>query len=111
MLMLCSVRLAPSILDGPFAIDETLTLSHLYDFCNHNPDGIALYFHNNGSYHTTMENLYFRNFLDCYVLNTHCVDALLSREDKLDTCDMNFVYRQFQIRAVQVISGGQDVRR
>ena len=71
-------------------IDETLTLSYLYDFCHHNPDSIVLYFHDKGSYHPSADNLYFRNFLDCYVLNTHCVDALLNEKDKLDTCGFRF---------------------
>lgn len=65
------------------AVDETLTLSYLYDFCVANPDSKVLYFHDKGSYHNNDENKSFRQFLDCYVLNPQCIDAL---EDGFDTC-------------------------
>ena len=67
----------------PRLVDETLTLSYLYDFCLLNPDSKVLYFHNKGSYNYRGENVFFRQFLDCYVLNPQCVDAL---EEGFDTC-------------------------
>ena len=59
-------------------VDETLTLSYLYDFCANHPQSVVLYFHDKGSYNFRTDNIYFRNFLDCYVLNTQCLDTLLS---------------------------------
>ncbi len=65
------------------SVDETLTLSYLYDFCQHNPDSKVLYFHDKGSYNHRGENVFFRHFLDCYVLNPQCIDAL---NEGFDTC-------------------------
>ena len=65
------------------SVDETLTLSYLYDFCVANPHSKVLYFHDKGSYNYRGENVFFRQFLDCYVLNPQCIDAL---EDGFDTC-------------------------
>ncbi len=65
------------------SMNETLTLSYLYDFCQHNSDSKVLYFHDKGSYHQTAENTFFRHFLDCYVLNPQCIDAL---NEGFDTC-------------------------
>ena len=39
-------------------VDETLTLSYLYDFCQHNPDSKVLYFHDKGSYNYRGENVF-----------------------------------------------------
>ncbi len=70
------------------AVDETLTLTDLFDFCDSHPHSTVLYFHNKGSYHYSADNVYFRHFLDCYVLNTHCLDALTDShtERVFDTC-------------------------
>ncbi len=60
-----------------------MTLSYLYDFCQHNPDSKVLYFHDKGSNNYRGENVFFRHFLDCYVLNPQCIDAL---NEGFDTC-------------------------
>ncbi len=70
------------------AVDETLTLAYLYQFCHAHPKSIVLYFHDKGSFHGTLSNTYFRNFLDCYVLNPNCLDKLLHSD--LDTCGLRF---------------------
>ncbi len=72
------------------SVDETLTLSYLYLFCSQNRESIVLYFHDKGSFNFRTENIYFRNFLDCYVLNTHCLDALEDSNNNLDICGWRF---------------------
>eukprot|EP01032_Pedospumella_encystans_P013278 gene13278-15297_t len=61
---------------------ELQTLNVLYKFCHANPTSKVLYFHNKGSYHYNKENERFVGFLNCYVLNSHCIDAL----ENHDTC-------------------------
>lgn len=67
------------------SVDETLTLSYLYDFCLQHPASKVLYFHNKGSYNYRGENVFFRQFLDCYVLNPECIDAL---NEGFDICGL-----------------------
>ncbi len=71
-------------------VDETLTLSYLYLFCSQHPQSIVLYFHDKGSYHYNTNNVYFRNFLDCYVLNPNCLNALEDLSSNFDTCGWRF---------------------
>jgi hypothetical protein len=66
-------------------VDETLTLSYLYDFCAEYPKSKVLYFHDKGSYNYRGENVFFRHFLDCYVLNPECIAAL---EEGFDVCGL-----------------------
>jgi hypothetical protein len=66
-------------------VDETLTLSYLYDFCAEHPKSKVLYFHDKGSYNYRGENVFFRHFLDCYVLNPECIAAL---EEGFDVCGL-----------------------
>ena len=72
-----------------YAVDETLTLSYLYDFCQHHRHSIVLYFHDKGSFHYSLPNVYFRNFLDCYVLNPSCLDTLLTTTTTSDKSKMH----------------------
>ena len=69
---------------------ETLTLTHLYDFCQVNPNSKVLYFHDKGSFHkisiSEEKQLQFAKYLNCFVLNTHCLKAL----DDFDVCGMRF---------------------
>ena len=69
-------------------VDESLTLAYLHNFCLTHPRSIVLYFHDKGSYHSSSLNVFFRNFLDCYVLNPNCLDTLLNSD--LDTCGWRF---------------------
>jgi len=41
----------------------------------------VLYFHDKGSFHQRHENEEFRKMLNCYVLNTHCLEALNNNHD------------------------------
>jgi len=61
---------------------ELHTLNLLHHFCHANPASKVLYFHDKGSYHYNDENQEFVKLLNCYVLNTHCIEAL----DDHDTC-------------------------
>ena len=61
---------------------ELQTLNLLHHFCHANPDSKVLYFHDKGSYHYNDENQEFVKLLNCYVLNTHCIEALNDH----DTC-------------------------
>jgi hypothetical protein len=61
---------------------EIQTLSLLYQFCHENVKSKVLYFHNKGSLHNSPMNMKFREFLDCFNLNPHCIDAL----DNHDIC-------------------------
>eukprot|EP01032_Pedospumella_encystans_P015363 gene15363-17577_t len=61
---------------------ELQTINMLYRFCNANPNVKVLYFHNKGSHHYTEKNQEFVKLLNCYVLNTHCIEALNDH----DTC-------------------------
>jgi len=58
---------------------EIETLLPLYKFCREQQTTKNIkvfYFHNKGSYHPSDRNTEFRRALDCYNLNTHCIDAL-----------------------------------
>lgn len=61
---------------------ELETLSLLHQFCHYNPSSKVLYFHDKGSLHHSTANAKFCTMLNCYVLNTHCIEAL----DSHDTC-------------------------
>ena len=67
------------------SVDETLTLTYLYDFCSHYPNSKVLYFHDKGSHNYRGENIFFRHYLDCYVLNPQCIEAL---DEGYDICGM-----------------------
>ena len=71
------------------SMDETATLNYIYNFCQTHPKSKVLYFHNKGSFHYTSFNINFRQFLDCYVLNPHCLDAF-EDDPSLDTCGWRF---------------------
>jgi hypothetical protein len=65
---------------------ETLTLKHMQQYCKNNTRANVLYFHNKGSFHPTQHNFRFRQALDCYNLNPHCLSALNSGQ--YDTCGL-----------------------
>ena len=71
------------------SVDETLTLSYLYHFCQTHPNSTVLYFHNKGSFHQSSLNTQFRQLLDCYVLNPNCLDAF-DNDPSLDICGLRF---------------------
>jgi len=61
---------------------EMHTMHYLWQFCQANPTSKALYFHDKGSFHNTKLNERLRTYLNCFVLNTHCISAL----DDHDVC-------------------------
>ena len=61
---------------------ELRTINKLHQFCQANPTFKVIYFHNKGSHHYTDRNQEFVKLLNCYVLNTHCIEALNDH----DTC-------------------------
>ena len=62
--------------------EEIQTLGKLYQFCVSNPSSKVLYFHDKGSVYHNNFNAKFCSLLNCYVLNTQCIDAL----NEHDTC-------------------------
>lgn len=62
-----------------FAGDELLTLDSLYTLCRNNNQSYVLYFHNKGSFHCGQKD--FRDALNCYNLNPHCITSLANGYD------------------------------
>ena len=63
---------------------EVITLNHMQLYCKAHSNSKVLYFHNKGSFNPTKRNFLFRQALDCYNLNSHCIESL----DRFDTCGM-----------------------
>ena len=65
---------------------EEITLNLLHNYCESKPSSKVLYFHDKGSFHNNEGNRLFRRILNCFTLNTNCIETL----DNHDICGWRF---------------------